>query len=803
MLAERIGVFPMRVSTIACDKLPACLLFTLLCSCPALAQTASTHSSAASSSSSSVGEPELQEIVVTADRREEQLGRVPMSVSAFTQDQMDAQGVKRMDDIALLTPGLTFTHGAGGNGASGELTEISIRGIQSAVGAGTTGVYIDDTPIQTRALGTSSSNVYPEVFDLMRVEVLRGPQGTLFGAGAEGGVVRFITIAPSLTRYSGYARSEVAVTDSGAPSYEFGLADGGPIIENELGFRASGWFRRDGGWVDRVDPLTLQTIQSNANSQDSATLRLAMTWAPTARLKLTPSVFYQNLQYNDSSLYWDSLSDPGDEQFLNGRALRQPSKDVFVLPALAVEYDFGPVSLLNNTSFFNRHATGIKDYTNWIRSELRLSAMPTLPGENAPVTLDDTQNVFTEELRLRSNGDHRVSWTAGVFFSHAKQFTYENFIDRYLDQTLMNLTAGAPFCPAVGCNTKQFFGVPLVGGTSYFVGSGDTLDRQIAAFGQADFQIAGGLKLTAGLRVADMKYTNTALTEGPLAGGTNLSGGNQEEHPVTPKAGVEYQVSPDVLFYGSATKGFRPGGSNIIVSTSCGADLTELGLKQVPTSYDSDNVWSYELGNKSKLAGGRFQLSSSLFWIDWSRIQQNVALPSCGAAFVGNLGAAVSKGFDLQARIQPFAGFAIEASGGYTDAEYSKTTMGGSGAIIAEKGDPIGIPKWSGSLSGEYDFTSFGRNLYARADFQFIGQGPGQDPRVYGFDSTIIPTGETRMLNLRLGTYLDQWNLSVFADNVTNDEPVLSRGHDTVTSPIFTTYTYRPRTLGVTAALKF
>jgi outer membrane receptor protein involved in Fe transport len=367
----------------------------------------------------------------------------------------------------------------------------------------------------------------------------------------------------------------------------------------------------------------------------------------------------------------------------------------------------------------------------------------------------------------------------------------------------MNLTAGSPTCPAAGCNTEQFFGVPLDGGNAYFVGGEDTLDRQIAAFGQADFRIVSGLKITAGVRMADMRYTNTTLTEGPLAGGVNVSGGNQDEHPLTPKAGVEYQMTPNTLFYGSASKGFRPGGANIIVSSTCATDLTELGLKQVPASYSSDNVWSYELGNKSSFAGGRFQVSSSLFWIDWSRIQQNIVLPTCAAEFVGNLGAAVSRGFDLESQIRPFVGLTLNLSAGYTDATYSKTTSGGAGAIIAAKGDPIGVPRWSGALSGEYDFAPHGLNLYARFDFQFIGEGPGQDPRVYGYDPAITPAGETRMLNLRLGTYLGDWNLSAFADNVTNDEPVLSRDHDTVSSPILTSFTYRPRTLGVTAALRF
>src|SRR6201999_142021 len=189
-----------------------------------------------------------------------------------------------------------------------------------------------------------------------------------------------------------------------------------------------------------------------------------------------------------------------------------------------------------------------------------------------------------------------------------------------------------------------------------------------------------------------------------------------------------------------------------------------LGLKHVPASWDWGSVWSYEVGKKSALAGGRVQISSSVYWVDWKGMQQNLILPTCASSYVGNLGAAVSKGFDLQTRVRPMAGLSVELSAGYTDATYSKTTLGGSGTVIAEKGDPIGVPKWTGTLSSQYDFATLGLNLYARFDFQFIGIGPSQDPRVYGYDPAFTPTEETRMLNLRLGTYLDGWNLSAFVN---------------------------------------
>src|ERR1700722_13782843 len=196
----------------------------------------------------------LEEIVVTATRRTERLQDVPVSVLAFSQEKMDSQGLKNVDDLARLSPGLNFQR----NGMSSagnyndEGSDINIRGVDSTAGTSTTGIYIDDTPIQTRHLGFGAINAFPAVFDLDRVEVLRGPQGTLFGAGAEGGVVRFLAPDPDVTHDSGYLRSEFASTKNGDPSYEMGAGAGGPVIDTVLGFShkrilQTGWRRGGSG----------------------------------------------------------------------------------------------------------------------------------------------------------------------------------------------------------------------------------------------------------------------------------------------------------------------------------------------------------------------------------------------------------------------------------------------------------------------------------------------------------------------------------------------------------------------------
>lgn len=289
----------------------------------------------------------LQEIVVTATRTERSLSTVPVSISALSQQQMDQQGIRQVDDLFKFTPGVSFQR------AADNTTEISIRGISSESGAATTGIYIDDTPIQIpRAAGSfSTTNAYPEIFDLQRVEVLRGPQGTLFGAGALGGAVRFITPQPSLQDYSLYSRSEVSFTENGDPNYELGIAGGGPIIDNVLGFRASVNYRRDEGWIDRIPRVTFLRMhevpdepaggeikthkgESNANWREAIAARLALSFAPMENLRITPSVYYQQVYNNGKGYYWDAFSNRDKGEYVNGANSKEPDRSTWSLSSL-------------------------------------------------------------------------------------------------------------------------------------------------------------------------------------------------------------------------------------------------------------------------------------------------------------------------------------------------------------------------------------------------------------------------------------------------------------------------------------
>ena len=280
----------------------ACALVSALLSGQAIAQTAAQAESA---------EVVPGEIIVTANKRSESISNVPISIAAFSNEDLRDSGVKSIIDLAQITPGVQFDQSAGFG--SGTQTYVSIRGISSTIGNSTTGVYIDDTPVQTRIAALSYfGNPYPVLFDLERVEVLRGPQGTLFGAGAEGGAIRFITPSPNLSGVSLAARSEIGTIDGGGVNAEGGIAVGAALVEDKIGFRASVWARHDGGFVDRINPFTGAVIKKNTNSADSYAGRLAFTFVPSESIKITPAVYLQYQSNDDAPLFYLSAPQPAN-----------------------------------------------------------------------------------------------------------------------------------------------------------------------------------------------------------------------------------------------------------------------------------------------------------------------------------------------------------------------------------------------------------------------------------------------------------------------------------------------------------
>ncbi len=492
---------------------------------------------------------QLQEVVVSAQRRTERLQDVPVSVSAYDQSAITKLDITDIRDIARLTPGLDTTVSFGGQPV------VSIRGIIWNVGAATTGIYIDDTPIQVRFVGQgeTAGNAFPDVFDLDRIEVLRGPQGTLFGSGSEGGTIRFITPQPSLTDWDGHARAEMSFLQNGEPNSQFGIAGGGPIIDGQLGFRVSAYVEQDGGWIDRV-PYGVDggQVDRNANSSNTQTVNAAVTWAPTDNLKITPSLYFQRQSEADLGQYWPSLSDPSDGRFVSGYLAPQPILDRFVLPALKISLDLGGASLYSNTSFMDRTRNLTQDYSFYVTELLTGTIAP--PVGSAPTYMRNPQGQFTQELRLQSNDQSsRLQWVAGAFFQRVTQ---------QADQTIVSPDLGALTQAFYGGTVEQSFGVGLLPGGISYEGFDTTVDKQEAVFGQVDFKLTSSLTLTGGLRLSHTSFDHSNFQNGPVNGGESGASNGSSENDTTPKAGISYKPVEDLMFYANAAKGFRPGGGN-------------------------------------------------------------------------------------------------------------------------------------------------------------------------------------------------------------------------------------------------
>ena len=719
----------------------------------------------------------LEEITVTATRHEESLSKVPISITALNQESLDIRGIKDMQDLAKFTPGVNVD-------ASGT-NNVAIRGIASSGGAGTTGIYIDETPIQMRALAFNPDEALPKSFDIDRIEVLRGPQGTLFGAGSEGGTVRYITAQPSLTKSSVYSRSEVAYTQGGDPSYEAGVAAGGPLIDGTLGARATVWYRRDGGWVDRINPITLATEDSKANHVESTVARLAAVWAPAAAWTITPSIYYQDSNRNDGDTYWPLHSSPGSHKFVSANPTGRPAPDTFYLGAVKVEGDLGFARLISNTSYYHRKNTDGYDGTLYdltfyqAQPQLKITcpvAQPncvlpvlSLPFINgipfplvdatglhlpagltdyrSPASVDNGQQNFTQEIRLQSNDvNARLFWTTGLFYDSNRQ----SYLEQIHDPMLANLTQTLE-----GLAITDVFVVgydPAYPTDSYFLKTA-AKDEQLAWFAEGTYRITDELKATVGMRYAKSKYSFDTLTGGPqLFDITRAGSGSKSENSFTPKVDVSYQRDPRNLYYFTYAKGFRPGGANNPVpAVACAADFVNFGLTEAPPTYNSDSVQSFELGAKNNF-NNRVRLSSSVYYIKWKDIQQTVVPPICQISFIANLGAAVAKGADIQAEIELTKGLTLDLTAGYTDARYTEdarltpqeqTPIVASGdSIVGENSTGTnqqpGAP-FTASMGLEYKFSAFAHESYLRLDYEHAS-GPkwapaNQDPRSLQYDA--------------------------------------------------------------------
>lgn len=842
---------------------------------PGMAQAAAASDAAAASPAATPAVASVGEVIVTATRREGSVNKIPLSVTAMTSSSLAKHEVQNIDDIRRQAPGIGLSYGTNSDRAStsGD-TNISIRGIASITGAATTGVYYDDIPIyKSEPIGSGYGAPYPKVFDLDRVEVLRGPQGTLFGGSTEGGAVRFITPTPSLTTRSDMVKVDTSTTEGGGPSYEFGAETGGPLIKDVLGFRLTAWDRHDGGYIDHVSRFTGATVASDTNTENADMGRLSVLWAPTDKLKVTGAYFRQDDIHDDSDQYWENVpafnapavgfnatgngicrlvpvtlcassipahtygpynmfgpgktgTDTIDPVTGRETAALQPRKERNDIASLTIDYDFGAADLKSITGIFDDKVHGIYNDTFTGGVPVALAGAATYPADEVfsfpgywVYTAYNTKFTrLTQELRLTSKNDSRLTWITGAYFALGNlSYTQVNYDDSQL------------LIPAVrgGETYQQFYGFPIygsvIGSNPYQKDYGNLHDEElsIAAFAEANYAITDQLKATVGLRASRDQITvrdeglgaqNRGNTTATIANG-GLTNGTVTNSPITPKFSLSYQINSGSMVYGTVGKGFRDGGFNplnqaIIASATGQCPLSQ--LDGIPTTYNSDSVWSGEFGAKVGL-GGIAQVNASVYRIDWDHIQTTVQTPSCGQ-YIANAGRAVSQGFDLQAEVRPFSSLTLNMAGGYDDAHYEETIAGsavGGSAVVVNAGDPIrGVPRWTYNLSATYNFDLLGSRAYLTGDYQFIGStvrssGPG----TLGYRQDVYRAEPLRFANLRAGANVDDIDVSLYVKNLTNaQDPTNEVGGNAGNrpfAPLIFAQTFRPREVGFSLLKKF
>jgi iron complex outermembrane recepter protein len=749
------------------------------------------NAAAAAADDSSTGMT-LEEVVVTATRREESVQRIPISVTAFGEADLTSGQVKGIEGLAALTPGLQF---AVPNGFSSAFTTIAIRGLNSNTGPSTVGIYLDDAPISSRLSGyTNQGSAYPYVFDLNRVEVARGPQGTLFGAGSEAGTVRFITNSPSLTQYSGSARAEVGETEGGRLSYETGAASGGPLVPNEIGYRVSVWNRSDGGYVDRVDPATGAITASNANTVGKTVVKAALAFQAGENVLITPSFYYQRVHQDDAQRFYQAFSDAPSGVFHNGVELPEVWTDHWTLPSLKLEAHLPFAELTATASHLDRDVSEILDQSSFVCPSLGPTGCGNPLGIGYPETASQVAytptglsvKASTVEVRLASNAkDAWLSWVAGLFYDHRIQTDFQTSYD------LAVTPPGPGLPPGLFQDQHETF-----------------TDDQIAAYAQGDLHFTDKLTLTLGERVAQVKVRVEEASFAPLAVFYDAPADavtHSKETASSPRVALSFQADSDNLFYGSYSRGFRIGGGNAPVPPSC--------PQVVPETYKSDYVQAYEVGAKDTFLGGRVQADTSVFHNIWKNIQQYVGLPCGPFAYSTNAGSAISNGMDfaVQAIVTERIRWNLAVS--YVDAYYDANAYDRSGNILVGKDDKVGIlpqvnPPWTVNTALNYEMPfQDGDKLHFRVEYNFTSRNPGPFiTQLVNSQNTYplaVPDPSTNLYNFRAGFTRDKLDVTFFINNVFNSTPWLSKYQGVGSSNLITYSTFRPRTLGLSANYDF
>jgi outer membrane receptor protein involved in Fe transport len=719
-------------------------------------------------------EPALDEVVVSANKREEILTDLPMSISVLSPAELDATGRDGFDAIAAATTGILYDFSS--QYGSAIVSNIAIRGISAGRGDPTTGIYLDDTPIQSSS--STFGNASPETFDLARIEVLRGPQGVIFGRGAEGGAIRYVSNEPSTSNISQLYRFELSTTAQGGTNLDMGAAAGGPLVDGVLGARLSAWYRADGGYIDRIDPLDGAVVDPDANRDTHRAVRLAIAYEPSDALRITPAASYQALDLHDTPSFFTTPPSLAPGTLNNGKLLRQPTKDALAAGSVTVVGRLGEAEFTAISSYVDRAATATVDETNaaglvYLNFGNPLGRpFPTSYADAVPTELALHEIHLSQEIRFSStDSGARLRWVGGLFLSDVRWDTKQ---DTYQIVTPSN--------PA-------------------FLTDDYNRDEEASVFGQARWSLGPYWDAGAGLRWGLLERHGASYTGGFLNAGSPPDAANslRETLPPTPRLDIAYQPDGHDTFYAALAKGFRAGG--------IGGKGGLCDGNPTPVSFGPDSIWSVEVGAKNRTLDGRLNVDVSVFDIHWNGIQESFT-DACGNDFITNAGTVRSTGFDAASTALVTEHLRLAAAIGYVDAHYTRTLRSGDGQIIVAQGTAVGsvptvLPPWSGTLSARFEWPLMGRGTapYLSCEEIVRSHNPGpfteQLPASTDYDPALKADPATYQTNLQFGLVRAGLDVHLFVNNATNSLPQLQRFPDVPGSPLVYAYTFQPRTVGL------
>lgn len=712
-----------------------------------MAGTAQAQTSDTATQEASV---EPQDIIVTATKRSERLIEVPLSVSVVDSSTMASQNLVSVQDIVARIPGLAVSAVGGGR------VQIAIRGITTGgLNNTTVGITVDDVPIGGTTNFSYGSWLVPELDPavIRQVEVLRGPQGTLYGAASLGGLMRYVTASPRFDRLSGSVSAGAKSVSHGEAGFGVRGALNVPLGSN-VAVLANGYFRRDPGYVDDASRGL-----RNINRADNWGGRVALGWEPADTLSVKLAALLQKVDGDGTSqIDADSSLQPLAGYNQSNLVSTGPYSRKIQLYTSTIDLDLDFATLTSVTGYSLNDFRSIDDANATFESLARLATGRTDVGAISYFSVNSKK--FSQELRLVSPSNQPLEWLIGAFYTNEKNNPFYNLVASDL---------------ATGEIVDEFF--PDRYPNSY---------KEYAAFASLTYHFNDRFDLQVGGRYGHNKQVFDESITGPFYDPPYSVHAESDENVFTYSVTPRFRINPDMTLYGRVASGYRPGGPNP------GAGFG------FPATYSSDSTVNYEIGYKASLFDRMLSLEASIYRIDWKDIQLQQVDPDTSLAYYVNASKARSRGFELLATLRPLETLTFVATLGYTDAELAEDAPFITGSPTKGAPLPLSAP-WSSSLAVDHDIPVSG-DTTASLGFT-ISYLDGRRGNFASDGQARYPAFTTA--DLRASLKRDGWKLSAFASNIFDKRVAVGGARQSTGSPVFAININRPRTIGLDLSRSF